>query len=110
MIARAFSLWVMAVVMWAACSGIEVYSPRDVYGDMPAALAHVCSLAETMMRLAVGVLAFSFVDRVLWPDVSLMPLARGEGTWRMVSPTVRGAVCAGWLALLAVVVYAFMVG
>lgn len=96
MLARAWKLWLVAAVAYAAGAAIEYLDPWGASSYADEMLMH---LAHVVTVLFTAVIAFAFVDRLLLPHFEI-----GKVIWGANAPAdelPRAAAIIGWFLLMA---------
>ena len=110
MLKRAWILWALVAVNWGVCSAIQHFGMRDdLYGDLWHGLEMVCDVSGAVFRLAIGVLVFSVLDKIMLPWLNIEDAMMGSHDWGNTTPQVRAATVGGWWLLFATVLYAFLI-
>ena len=92
MLRHAWKLWLGSIAAFAGAVLIEHWL-MEYYAIIPGVIdAFVIKLFLTVMVCSTALFFIALIDTVVWPELSIMSVALGEGRWASTDPIVRAAV------------------
>ena len=108
MLKRAAVLWLFSLLLLVGLHYVEMYAPKDMYGDMLAGIATAHSVIENLFRFITASLIFSLLRAVLLPHLAIDELCLSNGEWKSDPDIVRASAILVWGMIYVTVVYSFL--